>query len=35
MAIVRTKHWLARLAPDEKNEREQAQAQLKSLERIN
>lgn len=34
MAIVRTRDWLARLGPDEKNERAQAQAQLNSLERI-
>jgi hypothetical protein len=32
MAIVRTRDWLARLGPDEKNERAQAQAQLSSLE---
>jgi hypothetical protein len=32
MAIVRTRDWLAQLGPDEKNQREQAQAQLKSLE---
>ena len=34
MATVRTKDWLAQLGPHEKNEREQAQAQLNSLERI-
>lgn len=34
MAIVRTRDWLVQLGPNEKNEREQAQAQLNSLERI-
>jgi len=34
MATVRTKDWLAQLGPGEKNEREQAQAQLNSLERV-
>jgi hypothetical protein len=33
MAIVRTRDWLARIGPDEKNEREQAHAQLNSLQR--
>jgi hypothetical protein len=34
MAIVRTKDWLAHLGPSEEREREQARAQLNSLERI-
>lgn len=34
MAIIRTKDWLAHLGPNEKSEREQAQAQLASLVRI-
>lgn len=34
LAIARTRDWLAQLSPDEKNEREQAQAQLNALERI-
>jgi len=34
MAIIRTKDWLAHMGPAEKREREQAQAQLNSLERI-
>jgi len=34
MAILRTKDWLARLDPDNINEREQAQTQLNLLVRI-